>query len=353
VPGRVFERPKGSKNYWIAFYCKGKEYWTSAKTDKKRKAQDLLAFYLGQVARGEFKGFQQDTVVTLSDLLTLGLDAAEMRELRDVSHMRFRAEHLKRFFGANTPVEQITEETIAKYVAARRKAEIKLSTINRELQVLKQSLRLARKRRLIQEAPEIEKFPEHNVRMVFFEPDVYEAVQAHLPEVLRDMAHFAYLTGWRKTQIARLEWGNVHSDVIRLTGTTVKHKDVQVLSLTGELAAIIERRRAARHPETPWVFHHNGKPFRNFRATWKQALAKAGVEDYHFHDLRRTATRNMALAGVPEKHIMQVTGHKTRYMLDRYNITVERDTHETLMRTQAYLAQKHGHSTDTDKNAKE
>jgi hypothetical protein len=194
--------------------------------------KDVL--FLPSCTRGEFKGFQQDTVVTLSDLLTLGLDAAEMRELRDVSHMRFRAEHLKRFFGANTPVEQITEETIAKYVAARRKAEIKLSTINRELQVLKQSLRLARKRRLIQEAPEIEKFPEHNVRMVFFEPDVYEAVQAHLPGVLRDMAHFAYLTGWRKTQIARLEWGNIHSDVIRLTGTTVKHKSTSC-EIRGEM----------------------------------------------------------------------------------------------------------------------
>ena len=51
----------------------------------------------------------------------------------------------------------------------------------------------------------------------------------------------------------------------------------------------------------------------------------------------------MTLAGVPEKHIMQVTGHKTRHTLDRYNITVERDTHNTLQQTQEYLkSRKHG-----------
>jgi hypothetical protein len=67
------------------------------------------------------------------------------------------------------------------------------------------------------------------------------------------------------------------------------------------------------------------------------------VTDYVFHDFRRTATRNMTLAGVPEKHIMQVTGHKTRHTLDRYNIAVERDTHNTLQQTQAYLKRrKHG-----------
>ena len=68
-------------------------------------------------------------------------------------------------------------------------------------------------------------------------------------------------------------------------------------------------------------------------------------------------TRNMALAGVPEKHIMQVTGHKTRHMIDRYNITVERDTQNILAPTQIYLVQqrqaKHGQNTDTDKNMEE
>jgi hypothetical protein len=45
----------------------------------------------------------------------------------------------------------------------------------------------------------------------------------------------------------------------------------------------------------------------------------------------------MALAGVPEKHIMRVTGHKTTAMLQRYNITVEQDTFNTLTRTQEFL----------------
>jgi integrase len=308
---------------------------------------------LGQVACGEFQGFQQEKVLTLSDLFTLVLDDAEVRALRDVYHMRFRAAPLQQFFGAETPIEVITEAAIARYVAARRKQGRQLSTVNRELAVLRQALRLARKRRLVKDVPDMERFPEHNVRLVFFEPEVYEAVLPHLSEVLQDVVRFAYLTGWRRGQILRLVWHDVHPGVIRLSGTTVKHKDAQVLSLTGELAEIIARRQHARHPEAPWVFHRDGQPIRDFRAAWKQALAKAGVGDYHVHDFRRTATRNMALAGVPEKHIMQVTGHKTRHMIDRYNITVERDTQNTLAQTQAYLARqrqtKHGQNTDTGK----
>ena len=87
----------------------------------------------------------------------------------------------------------------------------------------------------------------------------------HLPEVLQDMVRFAYLTGWRRRQIVRLAWKDVQQGVIRLSGTTVQHKDVQVLSLTGELAEMIERRSHARHPASPWVFHRDGNPLRDLR----------------------------------------------------------------------------------------
>ena len=68
------------------------------------------------------------------------------------------------------------------------------------------------------------------------------------------------------------------------------------------------------------VFHRNGAVIKEFRSIWKKACIAACVPDLKFHDLRRTAVRNMRRAGVAQVVRMRITGHSTDSMERRYNI---------------------------------
>ena len=178
-----------------------------------------------------------------------------------------------------------------------------------------------------------------NARTGFFEAADLETVAAELPEPLRNVARFAYHTGWRAGEIRSLRWADVDwtAKTVRLAGAHSKNAEGRVFPFGAlpALAAVMEGQRAyteAVQKRTgqivPWLFHREGKPIRSMYDAWRAACTRAKVPGRLLHDFRRTAVRNLTRAGVPERVAMQLTGHKTRAVFDRYDIVNERDLAE-------------------------
>jgi integrase len=346
------------ETFWIKFYFKGKMYRVSAKTNKVMEAKKLREFYLGEVARGTFKGFHEDTL-SIQELFDDFEDDCRRRKLRGIDRIVSHMKPLRAWF-SKMEATHVSERDIDRYIKARQKAGRSNTTVNRELQYLGQSMRRAKNKKLIADVPLIEKFSEKdNVRQGFFTHEDFERLVSFLPEDLQDFVRFGYYTGWRHGQIANLHWSEVEQDVIRLGPEKVKNKSGLVLPLVGELFDIIERQRRLQSPVVPYVFYRltvegRAYPVGRFDKAWKSACAKAGLPveketKRRFHDLRRTTARNLNRAGVPDRIAMSLMGHKTRAMYDRYNIVDEDDMREASAQMQDFLQRRHNLGTSTER----
>jgi len=165
---------------------------------------------------------------------------------------------------------------------------------------------------------------------------------------INDIARFAYLTGWRRDEIVPLMWDAVDRQAREVRLRTSKNGQGRVLPLDdiSGLWELIERRWAARSVQkkdgttklSEFVFHRSGEQVVDFRKPWKEACRKARISGRIFHDLRRTAVRNMIRAGVAQSVAMSISGHKTISMFNRYNITSASDKIEALRKTAEHLA---------------
>jgi len=174
---------------------------------------------------------------------------------------------------------------------------------------------------------------EDNVRKGFLGEADYRKLRDALPEELRPLLVVAYYTGARSSELKALKWDQVDLEAKRITlhpGET-KNQEGRSLPIYGEMLAWLEMAKAARDESFPacrWVFHRKGAQIKTIQTTWQKVTIACKLDGLLFHDLRRTAVRNMVRAGIAEKVAMQITGHKTRAIFDRYNIVSDRDLSE-------------------------
>ncbi len=196
----------------------------------------------------------------------------------------------------------------------------------------------------VDRVPFIPMLKENNVRKGFFEHGDFLALRNALPEYLRGLVTFGYKTGWRVSEIKGLTWPQVDLDqgIVRLEPGDTKNDDARTVYLDDELKEVFKsqwEKRKASMAILRYVFP-NGKSIgqvRNFSRAWRAACRKAQIGERLFHDLRRTAVRNMVRSGVPERVAMMISGHKTRSVFERYNIVSSDDLRQAAARQEAYL----------------
>jgi len=320
--GRIFKR--GSV-YWIAYCYRGKEHRESSRSDSEAQAMKLLKRRLGEAGRNRLIGPSEERL-TFEDLATMLLTDYEINGKRSVESVRLSLRHLKEFFGLDRALD-ITADRIAKYVRERQKEGAANGSINRELAALKRAFTLATRAGKIGSAPHIPLLEENNSRRGFLDHGGFLALRDGLLDHLKDPVTFLYLSGWRVSEMRTLEWRDVDlpGQELCLRPEVSKNKDGRPLPLRGELLEIIQRAHDKRRPDCRFVFHDKGEPIGDFRKAWKTACKNAGFIGIIVHDLRRTAVRNMVRAGIPERIAMELSGHKTRRVFDRYNIVNDAD----------------------------
>lgn len=217
-----------------------------------------------------------------------------------------------------------------KYTDSRQQEHAANATINRELAILKRMFTLAIQAGKLMARPYIPMLAENNVRTGFFDRDQFDRLISHLPEPLRPMVKFAYITGWRiPSEVLTLQWRQVDFEArtVRLDPGTTKNREGRVFPFTDDLKELLEAQRTltdAHQREAgkicPWVFHRSGKQIKDYRGAWRAATIAAGCPGRIPHDFRRTTVRNLLRADVIERVAMMLTGHKTRSVFERYNI---------------------------------
>jgi integrase len=273
--------------------------------------------------------------------------------------------HLKPFFGVLRTID-VTSDLIARYVDARQLQEAKNATINRELAALKRMFRLGHLATpaKVQRMPAFPHLSENNVRKGFLDDAQYRTLVDGADLWFRALVECGRTYGWRVSELLNLkvEQVDLSQRVIRLEPGTTKNTDGREVFMTDTVHAMLTACTAGKQSDDSVFTRSNGKRVSSFRGTWERECTRAGVgqlvcahcsqpnqstaacakcgfkgtrySGLIFHDLRRTAARNLRRAGIAETVIMKIGGWRTRSVFERYAIVSRTDIADAMRKLQ-------------------
>ncbi|MFI5107977.1 MAG: tyrosine-type recombinase/integrase [Terriglobales bacterium] len=331
-------RQTGCRTWTLQFYVNGVVHRESTHTSDKTVAQQQLRARLGEVDKGEYVERPRKPV-RVEELYTALLAYNEDNKPESVydleKHWRL---HLCPVFGQMLAAS-LTTPKVREYRHARLKAGAATATVNRELASLRRMFNFGYEDGRVRAVPHIpanEK--ENNVRLGFVGDVDYVRLSQCAPELwLRALLACAYAFGFRKGELLglRVRQVDLKARTIRLNAGETKSGAGRVVKMTAEVFALLQACVSGKVPDDYVFTREDGQRVQDFRERWRQLTAEAECPGLLFHDLRRSAVRNMIRRGITEVIAMKISGHKTRAVFDRYNIVSEADLADAARKIEA------------------
>jgi integrase len=327
----------GSSRYIYDFWLDGVRYQGSTKLTNRKAAENYEAALRTKIVNREVGLIEKPrySIGELLDKLKQRWQVEEKLSAQNLSLLK-----MARADWGTKQAEEVTANDLEKYLLKRRNAEYAVASTNRVFQVLRRAFKLGDV-----PWPKFQLLKEQNTRSGFATAAQVEKLLTHLPDDgLRDFIAFLHATGMRRGEAARIKWSYLQDGKITIPGSHCKSGLPHSIPVSGPLAAIIERRKAARAFKSldttalsEFIFHRgDGQPILEFRKSWRTATKAAGIGNLIVHDLRRSACSDMIRAGIPQSVAMKISGHETDSMFRRYGIVSDEDMTAALEKTAAY-----------------
>jgi integrase len=229
--------------------------------------------------------------------------------------MAYRA--LKPFFGGKR-LADITPLLIERYKRVRKDQKRSEVTVNRELAFLKNLFTQAITWGKATENPvkQVRLFREDNARTRFLTEEEEASLLAYCNAQLKPLVITALHTGFRKSELLSLKWGNIdfRHHLIKVEAAYTKTHEARSVPMSETLTATLKRLKiSATTDAATSVFG-----YRQMTKTFARAVQRAGIANFTFHDLRHTFASRLVMAGVDLATIKELMGHKQITMTLRY-----------------------------------
>ncbi len=305
---------KDSSVWWVKIQQNGRIVCRSTGTANKTKAQEyhdkLKAGLWDQISLGVKPKYNwQDAV-----LRWINETQHKATQHDDLTHLRWLDTHLH-----NKQLDQISRDDIDCIIKARLEGGATNGTTNRTLAVVRAILRKATNEwEWIDRHPKIRMLPEPKRRVRWLTHEEANRLISELPEHLVPIVRFSLETGLRQANVTGLKWQQV--DINRACAwihpDQAKARVAIAVPLSPNAIKIIQD-QVDKNKE--YIFTYQGNPVTqvNTRA-WRNALKRAGIENFRWHDLRHTWASWHIQSGTPLHALQELGGWETTEMVRRY-----------------------------------